>query len=141
MPRFEPKSTEISDPFWEATRERRYLVQWCAACNAPIFYPREVCPQCLSPDSLEWRESSGTGAVYAVSVQYRSMMMADQLPYAVALVEVDAGDGASTIRVMSNVVNCDPESVSVGDAVSITWESLSDGRNLPLFEKAGASNA
>jgi uncharacterized OB-fold protein len=141
MPRFEPKSTEISDPFWEATREHRYLVQWCGACNAPIFYPREVCPQCLSPDSLEWRESSGTGTVYAVSVQYRSMMMADQLPYAVALVEVDAGDGTNTIRVMSNVVNCDPESVSVGDAVSITWEALSDGRNLPLFEKAGALNA
>jgi uncharacterized OB-fold protein len=96
-----------------------------------------VCPQCLSADSLEWRESNGTGTVYAVSVQYRSMTMADKIPYAVALVEVDAGNGTDTIRVMSNVVNCDPTTINVGDAVSLTWEELSDGRNLPLFEPAG----
>jgi uncharacterized OB-fold protein len=112
-------------------------VQWCTACNTPIFYPREVCPQCLLSDSLEWRESSGKGTVYAVSVQYRSMMMAEKLPYAVALVEVDAGDGINTIRVMSNVVNCDPTTINVGDAVSLTWEELSDGRQLPLFEPVG----
>jgi len=36
--------------------------------------------------------------------------------------------------VMSNVVNCDPQSIRVGDAVSLTWEELSDGRHLPQFE-------
>jgi uncharacterized OB-fold protein len=137
MARFEPKASEIAEPFWEATKDGKYLVQWCGACNTPIFYPREVCPQCLSADSLEWRESNGTGTVYAVSVQYRSMTMADKIPYAVALVEVDAGNGTDTIRVMSNVVNCDPTTINVGDAVSLTWEELSDGRNLPLFEPAG----
>jgi len=136
MARIEPAATELTDPFWDATRERRYLVQWCSACATPIFYPREVCPACLSADSLEWRQSSGRATVYAVSVQHRpaNPTMADRVPYAVALVEVDAGDGASTIRVMSNVVNCDPQSIRVGDAVSLTWEELSDGRNLPQFE-------
>jgi len=136
MARIEPAATELTDPFWDATRERRYLVQWCAACATPIFYPREVCPACLSADSLELRQSSGRATVYAVSVQHRpaNPTMADRVPYAVALVEVDAGDGASTVRVMSNVVNCDPQSIRVGDAVSLTWEELSDGRNLPQFE-------
>lgn len=136
MARVEPTATELTDPFWDATRERRYLVQWCTACAKPIFYPREVCPSCLSADSLEWRQSSGRGTVYAVSVQHRpgNPTMADRVPYAVALVEVDAGDGARTVRVMSNVVNCDAQSVRVGDAVSLTWEELSDGRNLPQFE-------
>jgi uncharacterized OB-fold protein len=136
MARIEPAATELTDPFWDATRERRYLVQWCAACATPIFYPREVCPACLSADSLGWRESSGRATVYAVSVQHRpaNPTMADRVPYAVALVELDAGDGASTVRVMSNVVNCDPQSICVGDAVSLTWEELSDGRHLPQFE-------
>lgn len=139
MARLEPKSSEVSEPFWEATRQRRYLVQWCATCASPIFYPREVCPRCLSADALEWRESSGKGSVYAVAVQYRpaNPTMADKVPYAVALVEVDAGNGTDTIRVMSNVVNCDPTTITVGDAVSLTWEELSDGRNLPLFEPVG----
>jgi uncharacterized OB-fold protein len=136
MARIEPTATEVTDAFWDATRERRYFVQWCGACGTPIFYPREVCPQCLSADSLEWRQSSGAATVYAASVQHRpaNPTMADRVPYVVALVELDAGDGAHTVRVMSNVVNCDPQSVRVGDAVSLTWEELSDGRNLPLFE-------
>jgi hypothetical protein len=38
---------------------------------------------------------------------------------------------------MSNVVNCDPLTVQVGDAVTLTWEELSDGRHLPQFEPGG----
>ena len=136
MARLEPMATEATDPFWDATKEHKYLVQWCRACDTPIFYPREVCPSCLSAESLEWRQSSGKGTVYAVSVQHRpaNPTMADRVPYAVALIEVDAGDGANTVRVMSNVVNCDPLAVNVGDRVTLAWEPLSDGRNLPVFE-------
>jgi hypothetical protein len=64
--------------------------------------------------------------------------MADHVPYVVALVDVDAGDGVRTVRIMSNVVNCDPESVYVDDALTLTWEPLSDGRHLPVFEPARA---
>jgi uncharacterized OB-fold protein len=49
-------------------------------------------------------------------------------PYAVALVDLEEG-----VRVLSNVVDCAPDDVSVGLAVAVTWEPLDDGRNLPLF--------
>jgi uncharacterized OB-fold protein len=138
MARFEPKATETTDAFWEATREQRYLVQWCRSCSTPIFYPRETCPSCLTSDALEWKESSGKGTVHAVSVQHRAgnPTMSDQVPYVVALVELDAGGRNATIRVMSNVVNCDPAHVRIGDPVDIVWEVLTDGRRLPLFELA-----
>ena len=86
-------------------------MQWCTACSTPIFYPREVCPSCLSSDTLEWKESSGTATVHAVSVQHRpaNPAMTDRVPYVVALVELDAGADGATIRVMSNVVNCPPD--------------------------------
>ena len=134
MARIEPPVTDTTEAFWEATKEERFLVQWCGACKSAIFYPREVCPQCLTSDSLEWRPSSGNGTVYAYSVQYRpaNPTMADRVPYTVALVEVDAGDG-STIRLMSNVIDIDPEQVEVGLPVTVAWEPLSDGRNLPQF--------
>ncbi len=142
MARIEPKATEATDAFWDATRESRYLVQWCTQCDAPIFYPREVCPQCLLADNLTWRESSGNATVYAVSVQYRpaNPTMADRVPYAVAIVELDAGDARvgsdrRTIRCMTNIVDCDPETVTVGMPVTLTWEALSDGRQLPLFRR------
>jgi hypothetical protein len=37
---------------------------------------------------------------------------------------------------MSNVVGCDPESVTVAMAVVAAWEPLSDGRHLLVFEPA-----
>jgi uncharacterized protein len=138
----EPPTSEVSEPFWAATRERRYLVQWCTQCSRPIFYPREVCPSCLSDTWLTWRESNGRGVIYAFSVQHRAAnpAMAERVPYVVALVELQAGDAGATVRVMSNVVNCDPSSVEIGQAVLLTWEPLSDGRHLPQFEPAGAQD-
>jgi hypothetical protein len=71
--------------------------------------------------------------VYAVTVEHRPQdpRLRDRAPYAVALVDLKEG-----VRVMTNVVGCDPNVVAAGMAVSVTWEELSDGRNLPLFEPA-----
>ena len=50
-------------------------------------------------------------------------------PYCVALVDLEEG-----VRIMTNVVGCAPDDVHTGMAVTLTWEPLSDGRRLPLFE-------
>ena len=126
--RFEPPISEVAEPFWDATREGRLLLQWCTACARPVWYPREVCPRCLA-STLEWRESQGLGVVYACTVEHKAQTRALEPPYVVALVDLDEG-----VRLLSNVVGCPPEWVAVGDRVRVTWEQLSDGRRLPLFE-------
>jgi uncharacterized protein len=126
----EPPVSDSSAPFWDATRERRLVIQWCTACNAPVWFPREFCPGC-SGDALEWRPASGRGEVYAYTVEHRPSMptpFGDE-PYVVALVELVEGP-----RLMTNIVGCPADTVAVGMAVQVTWEGLSDGRNLPLFE-------
>ncbi len=130
----EPPVSETSAPFWDATRDRQLLIQWCTACDQPVWFPREVCPGCLG-DALEWRPASGRGEVYVCTVEHKPTMptpFGDE-PYVVALVELDEGP-----RLMTNIVGCPPEAVTVGMPVQVTWEALSDGRNLPLFEPAGA---
>lgn len=128
--RFEPQSSSLTQPYWDATRERRLLLQWCVSCDVPVHYPREVCPGCLGED-LSWREASGAGEVYAFGVHHQAAhpLMEDRVPYVVAL--VDLAEGA---RLMSNIVGCEPADVRVGMPVQVTWEALSDGRHLPLFE-------
>jgi uncharacterized OB-fold protein len=61
--------------------------------------------------------------------------MKGRVPYAVALVELDEG-----ARLMSNVVDCEPADVHVGQRVRATWEPLDDGRHLLVFapETAGS---
>jgi uncharacterized OB-fold protein len=132
MARLEPPVTPLTEPFWEATRDERLLVQWCRACDAGIYWPRQVCPGCLGTD-LTWRPAAGTGTVYACNVMHQpgNPMMADRVPYVLALVDLAEG-----VRMATNIVGCEPDEVRVGMAVRVGWEPLSDGRNLPVFAPA-----
>ena len=58
-------------------------------------------------------------------------MMADRVPYVLALVDLEEG-----VRMATNIVGCDPADVHVGMAVRVDWEALSDGRHLPVFVPA-----
>ena len=132
--RFEPPVGAESGPFWEATRQGRLLVQWCTACNRGVFYPRAFCPRCAAPgSSLEWRAASGRATVYAAAVENRpeaaGATFSGGEPYCVALVDLEEG-----VRMVTNVIGCPPGDVRSGMAVTVTWEPLSDGRRLPLFE-------
>jgi len=130
--RAEPPASPAAEPFWEATRDGRLVLPWCTQCGRPHFYPRSACPHC-GAGTIEWRRASGQGEVYAVCVEHRPSLPAvfGEEPYAVALVELAEG-----VRLMTNIVNVPVSDVRVGLPVSVTWEELSDGRRLPLFEPA-----
>jgi uncharacterized OB-fold protein len=140
--RFEPPIGDESGPFWEATREGRLLVQWCARCDRGVFYPRAFCPYCAGMGwaevggPLEWREASGRATVHAAVVEHRPELagatFADGAPFCIALVDLEEG-----VRMMTNIVGCPPDDVRSGMAVTVTWEPLSDGRQLALFRPAG----
>ena len=130
--RMEPPADPELSTFWEGTKERQLLLPRCTDCGTTFWHPRTTCPACLS-DRLEWRPSVGTGAVHAVSVMSRPER------YAVVLVDLDAPEGpdGQGVRLMSNAVGIDPDDVTVGMRVRLTWEELSDGRHLWLFEPGG----
>jgi uncharacterized OB-fold protein len=148
--RLEPPVGAESGPFWDATREGRLLVQWCVRCDRGIFYPRAFCPYCGGAGDgdgdgdgdgevggpLEWREASGRATVHAAVVEYRpeaaGATFSDGAPYCIALVDLEEG-----VRMMTNIVDCRPEDVHSGMAVTVAWEPLSDGRRLALFRPTG----
>jgi uncharacterized OB-fold protein len=126
---FLPTPSEATRPYWEGTRERRLLLQWCPSCQRHVHHPREACPGCLGQD-LQWVESAGTGTVHAASVHHRPFeaMSAEDCPYVVAFVDLDEG-----VRFLSNVVDADPGTVRAGDRVELTWRAVADGYHLPVF--------
>ena len=132
--RMEPPESPVSEPFWEATRERRLLVQWCVDCGKSVFYPRETCPGCLGTN-LEWREASGNGTLYAFTVNNLSPNpTGGEGPFAVAIVELAEGP-----RMMTNVVGLPLDELKVGMELQVTWDELTDGRHYPMFEPPGGS--
>lgn len=70
-----------------------------------------------------------------MSVHHKPGGTEDEGPYAVAMVQLPEG-----VRMMSNIVGCKLEDISVGMAVQVTWQPLSDGRHLPQFEPASPSD-
>ena len=107
------------------------MLPWCVDCGRAFLYPREVCPLCLG---IGHRVASGhRGAAWSTlspsSTAPPPVGVFGEEPYVIALVDLDEG-----VRMMTNVVGCPPDDVEVGMAVEVTWEPMSDGRQLPLFE-------
>lgn len=112
-------------PFWEAAAEGRLLLKACKACTRAHWYPKVVCPFCHSTD-LEWRPASGRGTVYTYSVMRRV-----EVPYVLAYVTLDEGP-----TLLTNIVDCDVDSVRIGQSVQVGFRAAPQGRRVPVFAPA-----
>jgi len=116
-------------PFWEAAREGRLALQHCEDCDKPIHYPRIACPHCGS-DELGWRTASGRGTLYSFTVVVSnapSSFVAD-MPYVVAVVELEEG-----VRLLSNIVQCEPEDLRCDMPVEVVFEKQNEEFTFPKF--------
>ena len=119
-------------PFWDHCREEQLLVQKCDRCGEYQFYPRGICANCWSTD-IQWVESSGKGTVWTFTVthQNRSPGFAEEVPYVLALVELEEG-----VRMFTNIIECDPQDVKIGMPVEVTFVQANDQITLPYFKPA-----
>ncbi len=124
-----PRIDEESRGYWEALARHQLYVQGCRGCGTRRFYPRALCPACLSSDT-EWIRASGRGTVYSFTVTHQNQAAGfrDQLPYVLAVVELAEG-----VRMMTNIVDCSPEQVRIGMPVEVVFEDVTPEVTLPKF--------
>lgn len=132
-----PIPDPVTRPFWESLRAHAIRLQRCGACGRFVYYPRPLCPGCLSSD-LVWTPVSGRGAVHAFTIPHRHPNPAfnQAVPYVVALVELDEG-----ARILSNLVEVapTPEAVRVELPVEIVYDDVTAEVTLPRFRPRPAS--
>ncbi|MDG2176501.1 MAG: Zn-ribbon domain-containing OB-fold protein [Gammaproteobacteria bacterium] len=87
-----------------------FRIQQCKDCGKHVFYPRQLCHYCGS-SNLKWVAISGRGTVYSTSVVRRKPERGGD--YNVALIDLEEGP-----RMMSRVMDVEPEEVAIGMAVS-----------------------
>ena len=120
-----PASSPETKPYWDAAAKGQLLVKKCNACGELHHYPRSICPFCFSGDT-SWVEASGKGTVYSYTVMRRA-------PVAYVVAYVTLAEGPTMI---SNIVDCDPNAVRVGQAVTVTFQPSDGGPPVPMFTPA-----
>jgi uncharacterized OB-fold protein len=125
IPQVEPEAA----PFWASLREHRMRVQRCEDCGESYFPPSARCPSCLS-DRVTWEQVSGRGRVWATATMFRAYLPAYEadIPYDVSIVELEEG-----AKVWSNVVDCHPDDVHVGMAVTVRYDDVTPALTLARF--------
>lgn len=123
-----PDADAVSAPFWQAAAEGRLLIQECPACHHRQHYPRALCTACAA--TPEWLECSGRGTVYTFTVvrQYGARPFRDELPYVIAMVEIEEG-----LLVFGSVTDCDVESMHIGMPVEAHFVKAADDIGIPYW--------
>jgi uncharacterized OB-fold protein len=124
-----PVADTITLPFWQAAAEHRLVVQRCTACEHTRLPPAPVCPECRSADS-DFMEVSGRGEVYTYTIVHRPIAAGQQLPYVVAVIALEDAGG---VRIISNLVDVNPDEVEIGLPVELVWEDMSADLAIPRF--------
>ncbi len=122
-----PRPTALSKPHWEGCREGALRVQRCRDCASFVFIPQPVCTGCLG-SSLDWVESSGRGTLYSYTVVHRPQRPEFEVPYVVAVVELDEG-----WHMLSNLIGVEPDQVEIGMPLEVSFQEMSAEITLPFF--------
>ena len=114
------------EPYFEAAAQGKLLLKKCSACSEVHYYPRGICPFCLS-DKVSWHEAKGTGTIYTYSVTRRG----GPVPYCIAYVTLDEG-----VSMMTNIVDCDLDTVRCGQKVKVVFKKSEGGTSIAMFTPA-----
>ena len=124
-----PKPRTFSKAYWDATREKRLIVQYDKRSARYQFLPRATSIYDGRRD-LEWREVSGKGEIFSYTIAYRARPpFQGHEPFVIGLVTLDEG-----VNVMANIVRCAQDEVKISLRVKPFWAPLANGTHLLMFE-------
>ena len=133
-----PNLTPNNTPFFTLGE---ITIQFCDDCGHAQHPPDDICYACQGTN-LSFRACAGTGTVESCARVHHPLhpALADQVPYVIAIVSVD---GAPGCNVQGNVLNCDAESVAIGQKVRAVYEEIDDPQTgeklrIPQWEPAGS---
>ena len=124
-------------PYWDAADEGQLLIRRCGDCGHAHFYPRPFCPSCWS-EQVAWERASGRATLYTWSVVHANDLppFGERVPYIAAVVDLAEGP-----RMMTNVVDCEPDDLAIGMALDVTFERRTDDLTVAVFRPAQTQGA
>ena len=132
-----PKFQEHNRAYWAGGADGQLLIDQCTGCALWVHPPAADCPDCGG--ALAARPVSGHGAVFTYTVNHQPFNPTVPIPYVIAIVELAE---QADLRIATNIVDCEPDSVYVGLPVEVRFERHDvddDSLFVPVFApRAGA---
>lgn len=127
-----PQPDEASQPFFDGARQGKLMIMRCESCGAYRYPARDRCDVCWST-ATAWVQASGRGTVYTFGVMHQLYHpgFKDELPYNVAVVELEEGP-----RLTTNLVGVANDAIRAGMPVAVTFDRLTEEVTLPKFRPA-----
>jgi len=119
----DPKILSETKAYWDSANQGILLVKVCKDCDEAHFYPRDICPYCLS-ENTEWRQSSGIGHIYSFSVVEKELEH-------LILSYVTLQEG---VTMMTNIVECSVDDLEIGAEVEVDFVKSESGQSVPVFK-------
>ncbi len=115
-------SWEPAAPFWSAAERGELAIPRCRACGRYVWYPKSRCPACRAED-VSWEPVSGRGTLFSWAVVRRALLkpFTDRIPFVTGLVALEEDP---SVRLVTNVVDCDPEALQVDMSVQVVFRPL-----------------
>lgn len=116
-----PEVTDLNRSWFESGT---LAIQRCADCGVRQHPPEELCHRCGAME-FDVDVLAPTGTLHSYTVVHHPVhpMLADAVPYVVALVRLDEDP---QIRVVGNLLEVDPADVAIGLPVRAVWVERSD---------------
>lgn len=127
-PRMIPPLTDANRAFWTGGVNGELLIQWCDADRYWVYPSSRRCPLCAG--ELEARPVAGTGTLFSYTVNHQQFHPDVPPPYVIGIVTLDEQED---LRVPTNVVNCDPDTLECGMRMRVVFEANGDVF-VPVFE-------
>jgi len=126
-----PAADELSQPFWDAAKQHRLVMQRCQECGYFNHPPRPVCDACQS-QQLQFEPVSGRGTIYTFTVMHQPNIAGfeDQTPYLNILVELDE---QPRLFMVAYVPGSEREQVQIGKRVEVYFDEVNEEIMLPQF--------
>ena len=126
-----PAVDELSQPFWDAAKQHRLVVQRCQECGYFNHPPRPACDACQS-QQLQFEPVSGRGTIYSFTVMHQPNIAGfeDQIPYVNILVELEE---QPLLFMVSDLTGAEKDQVRIGGQVEVYFEDVNDEITLSRF--------
>ena len=110
-----PELDQDNTFFWTSGADGRLRFLQCGDCQNYVHPPRARCAICRG-ENLSPQPVSGRGTVLTFTINHQPWFPGMEVPFVVAIVELDEQPG---LRLTTNIIECPPEEVYIGQSVRV----------------------